>query len=203
MDGRPPREAKVAITCSPAQGIESTLLLAERLAERGFRVVPHVSARFLAGGAQLEEMVGRLRNLEVKEVFVIGGDAKKPVGPYSSAFELLRAMAELGHGFEEIGVGGYPEGHPLINDDTLRRALLNKQRFATYVVTQMCFDPGPILDWAASLRRLGVSLPVLVGVPGSWNVRGCCRSPARSGWVNQSASSRNTPALREVSWRTS
>jgi methylenetetrahydrofolate reductase (NADPH) len=160
---------KVTITCSPAQGIEGTLRLAERLAERGFRVVPHLSARLVTGEGHLEEIVERLGNLEAKEIFVIGGDAKKPVGPFSSAFELLCAMADLGHGFEEIGVGGYPEGHPLIDDDTLRRALLDKQRFATYIVSQMCFDSRAILDWVADVRRLGVSLPILVGVPGIVN----------------------------------
>lgn len=164
-----PGEATVTVTCSPAQGIEGTLRLTERLAERGFRVVPHVSARLVADGTHLEEIVGRLGDLEVKEVFVIGGDARESVGPYASAFELLCAMAESGHVFEEIGVGGYPEGHPLIDDEVLRRALLDKQRFATYVVTQMCFDPGLILDWVAGIRRLGVSLPVLVGVPGVVN----------------------------------
>jgi methylenetetrahydrofolate reductase (NADPH) len=164
-----PQEASIAVTCSPAQGIEGTLRLAERLAERGFRVVPHVSARLVADEAHLEEIVGRLGDLNVKEVFVIGGDAREPAGPYSSAFELLFAMAALGHGFEEIGVGGYPEGHPLIDDDALRRALVDKQQFATYVVSQMCFDPGLILDWVADIRRLGVSLPVLVGVPGVVN----------------------------------
>jgi methylenetetrahydrofolate reductase (NADPH) len=164
-----PKGGKVTITCSPAQGIEGTLRLAERLAERGFRIVPHLSARLVTGKGHLEEIVERLDNLEAKEIFVIGGDAKNPAGPFSSAFELLSAMADLGHGFEEIGVGGYPEGHPLIDDGTLRRALLDKQRFATYIVSQMCFDSGAILDWVADVRRLGISLPVLVGVPGVVN----------------------------------
>jgi len=161
-----PKEATITVTCSPAQGIEGTLRLAERLAEQGFRVVPHVSARLVGDEPHLEEIMGRLDDLEVKEIFVVGGDARDPVGPYSSAFELLSEMAKLGHGFEEIGVGGYPEGHPLIDDEVLRRTLLDKQRFATYVVTQMCFDLGLILDWVAGIRRLGVSLPILVGLPG-------------------------------------
>lgn len=164
-----PEEATVAITCSPAQGIEGTVRLAGRLAERGFRVVPHISARLVVDEGHLEEIVARMGDLEVKEIFVIGGDAKDPVGSFSSAFELLSAMADLEHGFEEIGVGGYPEGHPLVDDDALRRALLDKQRFATYVVSQLCFDPGTILDWVADVRRLGVSLPVLIGVPGIVN----------------------------------
>ncbi len=164
-----PKEGKVAITCSPAQGIEGTVRLAERLAEQGFRVVPHISARLVVDEGHLEEIVERLGNLEVKDIFVIGGDAKNPVGSFSSAFELLSAMADLEHGFEEIGVGGYPEGHHLIDDDALRRALLDKQRFATYIVSQMCFDPGTILNWVADVRRLGVSLPILIGVPGVVN----------------------------------
>jgi methylenetetrahydrofolate reductase (NADPH) len=161
-----PKEAKVAITCSPTKGIESTLLLGEKLSERGFRIVPHISARLVADRAHLEEIVWRLDDLDVEEIFVIGGDARKPDGPFSSAFELLSAMADSGRGFEHAGIGGYPEGHPVIDDDTLHRALLDKQPFATYIVSQMCFDAGAILDWVADIRQGGIELPVYVGVPG-------------------------------------
>ncbi len=156
-----PKEAKVTVTCSPTRGIEATLLLTERLAERGLQVVPHISARLVADEAYLEEMVRRLDDLDVKEIFVIGGDTKKPVGPFSGAFELLSAMADMGHDFEHIGIAGYPEGHPFIDDDILRRALRDKLPFATYIVSQMCFDPRAIVDWA-----VGIRLPVIVGVPG-------------------------------------
>jgi methylenetetrahydrofolate reductase (NADH) len=161
-----PKGAKVAITCSPTRGIESTLLLGEELSERGFQIVPHISARLVAGRAHLEEIVRRLDDLGVGEVFVIGGDARKPAGPFSGALELLSAMTDLGHDFEHIGIGGYPEGHPAIDDNTLLRALLDKQPFATYIVSQMCFDPGAILDWVADMRRRGIELPVYVGLPG-------------------------------------
>ncbi|MDQ4127705.1 MAG: methylenetetrahydrofolate reductase [Actinomycetota bacterium] len=161
-----PEGAKVAITCSPTQGIESTLLLGGELLERGFRIAPHIAARLVADRAHLEEIVRRLDHLGVREIFVIGGDAKKPVGLFSNAFELLSAMADLGHDFDRIGVGGYPEGHPYIDEETLRRALLNKQPFATYIVSQMSFDPGAILSWVADIRRRGIALPVYIGIPG-------------------------------------
>jgi methylenetetrahydrofolate reductase (NADPH) len=161
-----PDEAKVSITCSPAKGIEATLRLAEQLAKRGFQVVPHISARLVADEGHLEEVVRRLHGFGVREVFVIGGDAKKPVGPFSGALDLLSAMADMGHGFEDVGIGGYPEGHPLIGDDTLRRVLRDKQPFATYVVSQMCFDPRAIVDWVTDIRRRRIRLPVIVGVPG-------------------------------------
>ena len=161
-----PEGAKVTITSSPSQGIESTLLLGEELLERDFRIVPHIAARLVADRAHLGEIVRRLDDLKVREVFVIGGDAKKPAGPFSGAFDLLSAMADLGYDFERIGVGGYPEGHPIIDDGTLRRALLDKRPFATYVVSQMCFDPGAILDWVADIRQQGIGMPVYIGLPG-------------------------------------
>lgn len=161
-----PKGAKVAISCSPTRGIERTLLLGERLLDTGLRVVPHIAARLVADRAHLEAIVRRLDGLGVSEIFVIGGDAKEPAGPFSSAFELLSAMADLGHHFQHVGIGGYPEGHPLIDDDTLRQALLDKRPFATYIVSQMCFDPGAILDWVAGIRQLGIGLPVYVGIPG-------------------------------------
>jgi methylenetetrahydrofolate reductase (NADPH) len=161
-----PEGAKVAVTCSPTRGIESNLLLGEKLLERGFRIVPHIAARLVADRAHLDEIVRRLDDLGVREIFVIGGDTRKPVGPFSSAVELLSAMADAGHDFEHVGIGGYPEGHPNIDDKTLRQTLLDKRPFATYVVSQMCFDPDAILNWVADIRRRGIGLPVYIGLPG-------------------------------------
>lgn len=160
-----PRGTKVALTCL-SRGIENSLQFTQRLTRRGLRVVPHVPARLVTDEAHLEEIVRRLDELDVREVFVIGGDTKKPAGPFSSALELLSAMSGLGHNFEHIGIGGYPEGHPAIDDDVLLQALLDKQPFATYIVSQMCFDSKAIIRWVAGLRRQGVRLPVLVGIPG-------------------------------------
>jgi methylenetetrahydrofolate reductase (NADPH) len=161
-----PEGATVTVTCSPTRGIESTLLLGEKLRERGFRIVPHIAARLVADRAHLDEIVRRLDDLGVREIFVIGGDTRKPVGPFSSAVELLSAMADAGHDFEHVGIGGYPEGHPNIDDKTLRQTLLDKRPFATYVVSQMCFDPDAILNWVADIRRRGIGLPVYIGLPG-------------------------------------
>lgn len=162
-----PEGAKVAVTCSPAKGIESTLRFGERLLERGFQVIPHIAARLVADEAHLEKILRWLDQRGLREIYVIGGDAKEPVGPYASALALLSAMSRLEHGVEEVGIGGYPGGHPLIDDKELDRALLDKQPFASYIVTQLCFDVGAILDWISGVRRKGVELPVYVGVPGA------------------------------------
>ena len=162
-----PKGAKVAVTCSPTKGIESTLRFSEGLLERGFRVVPHIAARLVVDRAHLEKILRWFDEHRVREIYVIGGDAREPVGPYASALELLGAMSHLEHGVERVGIGGYPEGHPLIADEELDRALLDKQPFASYVVTQLCFDAEAILGWISEARRKGLRLPVYVGMPGA------------------------------------
>jgi methylenetetrahydrofolate reductase (NADPH) len=162
-----PRDAKVAVTCSPGKGIENTLHFSERLLQRGFRVVPHVAARLVSGEAHLEKILRWFDEHDLREIYVIGGDAREPVGPYESALQMLRAMSRWEHGIEEVGIGGYPEGHPLIDDEELDRALLDKQPFASYVVTQLCFDADTILGWISDIRHKGIRLPVYVGLPGA------------------------------------
>lgn len=164
--GHLPHGAKVTVTCSPARGIEHTLWHAEQLARQGLRVVPHISARLVADRAHLRDILRRLAALNLREIFVVGGDAKQPVGSFSSALDLLRAMTDLGHNLDQVGVTAYPEHHPFIDDATLRRVLADKQQFATYMVTQICFDPDVITQWLAGARQQGITMPVYIGVPG-------------------------------------
>jgi methylenetetrahydrofolate reductase (NADPH) len=161
-----PPGAEVTITCSPTLGIENTLALAEEFAEQGFRVVPHVSARLVKSEGHLQDILLRLGRSGLRDAFVVGGDVKEPVGPFRGGVELLAAMAKLGHGVERIGMPAYPEGHPFIPEEELMRALLEKQRFASYAVTQICFEAGAILGWIEHAREAGVELPVYVGIPG-------------------------------------
>ncbi len=162
-----PQGAEVTISCSPALGIENTLALAEELSGRGFRVVPHLAARLVTGTGHLEKLLRRMEDSGLREAFVVGGDSAKPNGPFTSGLDLLEAISRLGHAFERIGVPAYPEEHPLIDEEVLTKALLEKQRFASYMVTQICFEPEAILEWLERIRQRGVSLPVYVGMPGA------------------------------------
>jgi methylenetetrahydrofolate reductase (NADPH) len=155
------------VTCSPARGIDNTLRHAEQLARQGLQVVPHIAARLVVDTAHLRNIVQRLAALGLREVFVIGGDAKQPAGSFSGALDLLRALAGVGHDLAQIGIAAYPERHPLVDDSTLRRALAEKQPFATYMVTQICFDPRTIIHWLAGIRQQGIDLPAHIGVPGA------------------------------------
>lgn len=164
---RLPPGSYVAITCSPRRGIGATLDLTERIAGLGLTPVPHVSARLLIDEAHLRDVLSRLHASGVDSVFVPGGDVPEPRGRFSSSLEVLRRMAELGHGFRDVGIAAYPEGHPFLRDDELLDGLREKQAHATYLVTQMCFDARGILRWLRRIRAHGVRLPAWIGLPGA------------------------------------
>jgi methylenetetrahydrofolate reductase (NADPH) len=162
-----PDSAVVTVTCSPRLGIERTLDVCGRLAESGHRiVVPHLCARQVSGPAHLEDILQRLDAQRVEEVFVVGGDARDPSGPYICAVDLLRAMDELGHRFARVGIAGYPEPHPIVAQESLLASLRLKQPHADYIVSQICFDPDVVFVWVAALRGEGIRLPVYVGITG-------------------------------------
>jgi methylenetetrahydrofolate reductase (NADPH) len=160
-----PERAAVTVTASPTHGIESTLELAEQMAASGHDAVPHLSAHMIRDRSHLRELLDRCRAAGLREAFVVGGDAEDP-GDFNDGLALLRAMDELGHPFETIGTPGYPEGHPDISDARLLEVLLEKQRYVSYMTTQMCFNPDAIVLWIAEMRRQGVSLAVHLGTPG-------------------------------------
>ena len=160
-----PTGSTVSVTASPAKGIEATIALCAELQLAGFTAVPHLSARMIRDRAHLLELVAWLDSAAVRRIFVVGGDAKEP-GAYADGLSLLRDLAETGHSFADIGIPGYPQGHAFIADATLLDALRAKAPLATYVTTQLCFDPVAIGRWIADRRADGLTLPIHVGVPG-------------------------------------
>ena len=155
----------VAITCSPTKGVDETLDMSERVADRGFQVVPHVAAKMVRDKAHLRDIMARLDYMPISSIFVPGGDAAKPIGEYSTALELLRDIADFEHRFTEIGVAAHPEGHPSVSNEVLTAELLKKQEFANYLVTQMCFDADIIGNWMHKIREVGITLPAWLGLP--------------------------------------
>lgn len=160
-----PTSVPVTVTASPSMGLERTVDTAERLAAAGYTVVPHLAARMVSGRAELEELSARLRAVGVTTIFVPGGDAD-PVGDYKDALSMLEDLTALGDPFAEVGVTGYPESHPTIHDDLTVQSMWDKRKHATYIVSNLTFDPAVIKDWLQRVRLRGVDLPLLLGVPG-------------------------------------
>jgi methylenetetrahydrofolate reductase (NADPH) len=161
-----PTGVTVTVTASPAKGLEPTLALTERLAAAGYRVVPHLSARLVVDRAHLADVVDRLRQADVGDVFVPAGDADPPAGQYDAALPVLAELSEMGRPFADVGITGYPETHPAIEDDVTVQAMWDKRLHATYIVSNLCFDPRVLAGWVARIRRRQVTLPVHIGLAG-------------------------------------
>jgi methylenetetrahydrofolate reductase (NADPH) len=190
-----PSDVTMTVTASPTRGIASTLAVAECLAGQGRHVVPHLAARLITDQVHLKDVVQRLADHRIREVFVIAGDVKEPAGRFEGALDLLAAMAEAGYQLEQVGIAGYPQSHPFIDDDVTIQSMWDKRRFATYIVSQICFRPKVVAGWVQRLRRRGVDLPVHVGVPGPLDAARLVRISSRIG-VEESARF----ARRHVTW---
>ena len=160
------RGAFVAVTCSPAKGPGETLALSAELVGAGFRVIPHIAARNVRDARELAGIVRRLKELGIESLFVPGGDRPEPAGEFRTALDLLRALAELDHGLNYIGVAAHPEGHPAVAPETLLDELARKQDYANYMVTQLCFDAPALGRWLKEVRARGITLPAWIGLPG-------------------------------------
>ena len=158
-------DTKVTVTASPRKGLEATLALSESLARAGYPVVPHLSARLVRDRGHLEEVLARLQEAGVRELFVPAGDATEP-GEYQGAAELLEAMGDARTRFDRIGITGYPESHHLISDEETIRAMFAKAEMATDIISQLCFDPATIGWWIGAVRARGTRLPIWIGMPG-------------------------------------
>jgi methylenetetrahydrofolate reductase (NADPH) len=129
----------------------------------------------------LDAALERMDSAGIRDVFVIGGDARVPLGPYRSGLDLLPDLLAHPKAPRSVGIPGYPEGHPLLGADVLREALARKADHADYIVTQICFEPEAIRSWITRTRDAGVDLPVYVGVPGAVDRRRLLEVSAKVG----------------------
>jgi methylenetetrahydrofolate reductase (NADPH) len=176
-----PRAVKITVTASPNKGLEPTVRVVEALASRGYTVVPHLAARLVHDRAHLEEVLLRLQSTDVREVFVIAGDARQQAGEFADAAGLLSAMGAFRDDFRAIGISGYPESHEFISDETTIEAMFEKEPMATYIVSQISFDADVIATWVRRVRERGTLLPIWIGVPGAVDNRKLLRTSLRIG----------------------
>lgn len=155
----------LAVTASPAKGLEASIALGSELRAAGFEVVVHVAARMVGDRAHLTRLLDAMDEGGIDRAFVVGGDAAS-VGDYPDALALLRDLADLGRRPRELGIGCHPQGHPLVASDVLLAALRDKAPYADYMTSQLCFDADALRNWLAARRAEGLDLPIDVGIPG-------------------------------------
>jgi methylenetetrahydrofolate reductase (NADPH) len=161
-----PRDVTITVTASPSKGLDASFVLTEKLRANGYRVVPHVAARQVRDRIHLEEIAARLLACGVEDVFVPAGDNDPPAGNYDSSFSLLVDLDSLGRPFANVGITGHPESHPIISDDVTVQAMWDKRRYATYIVSNLCFNAATVRHWIERVRARGVTLPLYFGLAG-------------------------------------
>ena len=151
---RIPAGTRINVTFLGNEDLEMRVAAAQAVRDLGFVPVPHVSARRLASRAQLEEFLGRLQEVGASEqIFAVGGDPAVPEGPFEDSLAVITSGVLQKYGVREVGIGGYPEGHPDIPKDVLARALgdkiaaLRDQGLGATILTQFAFDTDPVAAW--------------------------------------------------------
>ncbi|HEY6703409.1 MAG TPA: methylenetetrahydrofolate reductase, partial [Xanthobacteraceae bacterium] len=183
-----PAGARVYISAVPKRPAREAIEAAARLRQAGFEPVPHLAARGFANTHVLDDLLARMGGeAGVVRLLVIAGDHGEPTGEFRSAIEVIDGGALQRHGICEIGVAGYPDGHPRLVQQDLDRALADKIRaaestgLAVHIVTQFCFDVQAILQWITRLRDFGIEHPVRIGLAGPTSLATLLRYAKRCG----------------------
>lgn len=168
-----PLETRVNVTFLGSESLDVRVAAASAVAASGFIPVPHISARRIGTPAQLEEYLERLQEVGASErVLIVGGDPATPAGPYDSAVQVIESGLLQRYGVAEVGIAGYPEGHPSIPTEVLKlhldrkAAALRDAGLRATIMTQFSFDADAVAAWIRDVRSRGHDAPIRVGVPG-------------------------------------
>ncbi len=168
-----PAGMSVYIPGLPGHPLMSKLERMRALHAAGYDPVPHLAARRIVSRQTLREFLDRaVQECGVRRVLLIGGDQPEPAGPYLDAAAILREGVLAKAGVREVGLAGYPEGHPHIPPKVLdislqeKLALGNDQGLRAYVVTQFSLVPFRIVDYCARLAHTAPEIPIYAGLPG-------------------------------------
>ncbi|HRF09768.1 MAG TPA: methylenetetrahydrofolate reductase [Xanthobacteraceae bacterium] len=183
-----PTGTPIYLTDLPNRSDDKFFEIAKGLFMRGLKPVPHVSARNVPSERALETLLSRLASSAcVRKVMLVGGDRGRSAGPFENALDVIESEILQRSGIEEIGVAGYPQGHPALSDDILRVALREKLDAArraglrAHIVTQFSFDAWPVVTWLRALRAEGVANPVRIGMAGPAGIPALLRFAQRCG----------------------
>ncbi len=172
----------------PRHTLDETFVALMGVADAGLEPVPHLAARRIASREQATSFLERAVKLAgVRKVLLVAGDAPQALGPYTDGAALLRERLLADCGVREVGLPGYPEGHPSIDTAHLDKALTEKldlsaeRGLGAFIVTQFSFAPIRIIEYCADLARRAPNVPVYVGLAGPTNPRTLLRYARRCG----------------------
>lgn len=178
----------ISIPYLPREDDDARLAAATAVRELGFAPMPHLSARRIGSRAALERFIQRATaEAGVDRCFVIAGDPAVPAGPFADSASVIGTGLLERAGIRTVGVGGHPEGHPVMGAAERWQVLdhkcqdIQQRGMAPLIITQFAFDAGVVLAWLKALRAQGIAHPVRVGVPGPASIPQLARYAAMCG----------------------
>lgn len=170
-----PEGANVFVPHFRGGAFTKNIQMTSDLVAAGVAPIPHIAARNIRDADELERMVAGLAGVGAREFLLLGGGENPPVGQFHSAVQLLQTGVFRRHNARRVGFAGHPESHPEQDDETMRRALLEKIAVARetesdfFIATQFCFAAAPFFDFLDWLKAEGVKAPVRLGLAGRVN----------------------------------
>jgi methylenetetrahydrofolate reductase (NADPH) len=183
-----PAGTPVYVPHLPGRDLAASLEALIALRRAGLEPVPHMAARRISTRAEASDFVEKaVRRAGVAMALVVGGDPAEPAGPYPDAAALLAEGAFGGAGLTQVGLAGFPEGHPRIATAALDAALARKLELAAghglkaRLVTQFSFAPNRVIAYCAQVARRAPGVPVYVGLAGPTSPAALLRFAQRCG----------------------
>jgi methylenetetrahydrofolate reductase (NADPH) len=179
---------QVYLSAVPTHPLSDLIAFAANVRAAGFEPVPHLAVRNLQSIDVLNDLLARLSTeASVCRLLIVAGDRDLPRGPFTSAIDVIESGSLQRYGVTDVGIAGYPEGHPRITTDVLDRALAAKIEAAEqtglniHIVTQFGFSAERIVSWVSRLRDQGYEQPVHIGMAGPTNLATLLRYARRCG----------------------
>lgn len=185
---RLPQGTDVFLNLFPKDTLDRQVDICRQIREAGFTPIPHLAARRARMLDDVPRVIGRFaEDAGVRDFLFIAGDLAEPAGEIRDSLEFIRAMGSNNFGIRRIGVSGYPEGHPKISDEDLKRTqqekigLLRDLGIEPVVVTQFSFEPDAIIRFCEDVHSRHPDLKIRNGLPGPAKLTTLIRFAQRCG----------------------
>ena len=183
-----PPDTPLSVTFLPGEAQDARVAATIAVRDLGFEPMPHFSARRILSEDDFEGYLHRVvKEAGVTRCFIVAGDPPQGLGPYNDTMALIQTGAFERAGIKAIGIGGHPDGHPVMSKDecwdvlAAKIAEIDARGMAALIVTQFGFDAQAFLDWLVELRQRGIDTPVRIGIPGPAGIKRLLGFAARCG----------------------
>ena len=118
----------------------------------------------------IKEQLDQYLDEGVDHILALRGDFPEgetsTCGDFNYATDLVSFIRETYGDKFEIAVAGSPEGHVACRslDADIAALKLKQENGADYIITQLCWDLDQFERWMDAVRKIGVTIPIDVGV---------------------------------------